>query len=286
VYATTVNRTDCANLTARPFIMRFVTGLFRPRDRTPGTDFAGRVEAVGPGVTRFAVGDRICGFDDSGLSSQAELMTRLEGKPTVLIPGNVTWAQAVASVEGAHYARNIINKVRLQAGQTVLVIGATGAIGSALVQFLLFHGLHVTAVCGTEGLETVRAMGVDRVIDYRTQDFTTDASQYDFVFDAVGKSTFFRCRRLLGPRGVYASTELGPWLQNLWLAALTPLRGGRRVVFPIPTGTQESLAFARARLEDGTFTPVIDRTYSIDQIRDAYEYVRSGQKIGNVILEP
>jgi NADPH:quinone reductase-like Zn-dependent oxidoreductase len=285
VHATTVNRTDCANLTARPFIMRFIVGLFRPRLRTPGTDLAGVVAAVGSDVTAFAVGDRVFAFKDTGLSSQAEVAACKADAHLARMPEGVDWTEAAASVEGAHYARNFLNKVTVARGQSVLVNGATGAIGSALVQFLVREGVRVTGVCAGRGVERVQAMGAERVIDYEAEDFTRVTSRFDCVFDAVGKSTFFRCRRLLAPRGVYVSSEFGPWLQNAWLSLLTPLGRGRRVAFPFPGGIADSLAFVRARLEDGSFRPLIDRRYSLDRVREAYEYVLSGQKLGNVVLE-
>ena len=285
VHATTVNRTDCANLTARPFIMRFIVGLFRPRHRTPGTDLAGVVTAVGSDVTAFAVGDRVFAFKDTGLSSQAEIAACKADAHLAHMPEGVGWAEAAASVEGAHYARNFLNKVTVVRGQSALVNGATGAIGSALVQFLIREGVRVTGVCDTRGVERVQGMGAERVIDYEADDFTRVTSRFDYVFDAVGKSTFFRCRHLLSPRGVYVSSEFGPWLQNAWLSLLTPLGRGRGVAFPFPGGIAESLAFVRARLEDGSFRPLIDRRYPLDQVREAYEYVCSGQKLGNVVLE-
>lgn len=285
VHATTVNRTDCANLTARPFIMRLVVGLVRPRHRTPGTDLAGVVTSVGSEVTALAEGDRVFAFKDTGLSSQAEVTACKADAHLARMPAGVGWPEAAASVEGAHYARNFLNKVTITRGQSVLVNGATGAIGSALVQFLVREGVRVTAVCDRRGVERVQAMGAMRVIDYEADDFTRVTSRFDYVFDAVGKSTFFRCRHLLSPRGVYVSSEFGPWLQHAWLSLLSPLGRGRRVAFPFPGGIAESLAFVRVRLEDGSFRPLIDRRFPLDRVREAYEYVCSGQKLDNVVLE-
>lgn len=285
VHATTVNRTDCANLTARPFIMRFVLGLVRPRLRTPGTDLAGVITAVGTDVTTLTVGDRVWAFKDTGLSSQAEWTVCRADAHLARMPDGVGWAEAAAAVEGAHYARNFLNKVAVRSGQRALVNGATGAIGSALVQFLVREGVHVTGVCDRRGMALVRAFGANEVIDYEAKDVTRLPSRFDYVFDAVGKSTYFRCRHLLTPRGVYMSSELGPWLQNTWLSLLTPLGRGRRVAFPFPGGIADSLAYARARIEDGSFAPLIDRRYPLDEIREAYTYVCGGQKLGNVVLE-
>ncbi|MGZ8579527.1 MAG: NAD(P)-dependent alcohol dehydrogenase, partial [Actinomycetota bacterium] len=167
----------------------------------------------------------------------------------------------------------------------VLVNGATGAIGSAAVQLLKHLGANVTAVCDTEHLELVRALGADRVIDYREEDFTLDGQTYDVVLDAVGKSSFGRCKRLLKPGGIYSSSDLGPLSLNPLLALVTPLFGGKRVMFPIPPKFDQELAtWFKRLLASGDFRPVIDRRYPLDQIVEAYRYVETGQKIGNVVI--
>ena len=179
----------------------------------------------------------------------------------------------------------MITKAKIRGGQHVLVNGATGAIGSAAVQLLKRLGAVVTATCATEHVELVRGLGADRVIDYTAEDFTKDVQTYDAVLDAVGKSSFGRCKRLLKPGGVYVSSDLGPWAQNPILALVTPLFGGKRVVFPIPPKYDRARVLGfKAMIETGEFTPVIDRRYPLDQIVEAYTYVETGQKIGNVVI--
>ncbi len=245
VHATTVNRTDLAVLSGKPYVMRLFTGLSKPKMSTPGTDFAGVIEAVGDKVQAFKPGDKVWGFNDEGLASQATYMRFSERGNIGLMPANLSFEQAAASLEGAHYARNFINKVTLQAGQQVLVNGASGAIGSALVQFLKYNQLSVTAVCGTENIARIKALGADRVIDYKTADFTQEAAQYDYVFDAVGKSTFSKCKPLLKEKGIYISSELGPNAQNPFLALISPLLGGKKVIFPFPTDIKASMLFIK-----------------------------------------
>lgn len=285
VHAATVNRTDCANLTAKPLIMRFVIGLLKPKLPITGTDFSGVVEAVGVQVTQFKVGDKVWGFKDAGLSSHAEFITFPEGGAMVTVPDGISFEQAAASAEGAHYAYNIINKVKLIAGQKAVVNGATGAIGSALVQLLRVNQIDVTAVCGKEHLDIVRSLGASKVIDYQSQDFTKDTEVYDFVFDAVGKSTFGKCKPLLKDRGIYISSELGPYSQNPFFALITPFLGGKKVIFPVPLNPKASLVLMRGLLQAGKFNPVIDKCYPLADIADAYRYVMSGRKIGNVIVK-
>jgi NADPH:quinone reductase-like Zn-dependent oxidoreductase len=284
VYATTVNRTTCAMLRAKPFIMRFFTGLLKPNKPILGTDFAGKIEAVGKNVASFTVGDRVFGFDDGGLSSHAQYMTLSEDNALATMANNVTYEQAAASIEGAHYAYNFINKVDIKSGQTVLVNGATGAIGSAAVQLLKYFGANVTAVCNAENSVLVKSLGANKVIDYTKEDFTKSDEKYDFVFDTVGKSSFTKCKPLLQLGGVYISSELGWMAQNIFFAIITPIIGNKKVIFPIPTNRGESVLFIKKLSEEGKFKAVIDRRYSLEEIAEAYRYVEKGQKIGNVVI--
>jgi len=284
VHATTVNRTDSGLRSAKPFINRFFTGLRRPRVTVLGNEFAGAVEAVGRGVTSFEVGDRVFGYNGTRFGAHAEYLAMPEDGSVATMPAKVTYEEAAASTEGSHYALSLIRKAKLRSGQDVLVYGATGAIGSAAVQLLKHLGAEVTAVCDTKHLELVRGLGADRVIDYTADDFTKDTQTYDVVLDAVGKSSFGRCKRLLKPRGIYLSSDLGPLAQNPILALITPLLRGKKVMFPIPKDDQEMVRYFKELLESGAFKPVIDRRYRLDQIVEAYRYVETGQKLGNVVI--
>ena len=284
VHAATVNRTDCATLRAIPFFMRLVTGLVKPKNKILGSEFAGEIVAIGNAVTSFKVGDRIFGLDDGGLSSHAQYLTISENAAIAIIPNDLTYAQAAASTEGGHYAYNFMNKVPTVKGRKVLVNGATGAIGSALVQLLKHFGAEITAVANTKNLELVCALGATHVIDYMKEDFTKEDQQYDFVFDAVGKSTFGKCRPLLPNGGVYISSELGPWWQNLFYALWTPRFSKKKVLFPYPEDAKESVLLIRELIEAGQFNSVIDRSYSLEHIQEAFRYVETSQKTGNVVI--
>src|SRR6516162_1833793 len=285
VHATTVNRTDCGFRAAKPFIVRFFAGLIRPRVTVLGGEFAGVVEAVGGGVTAFTAGDRVFGFSEGRFGAHAEYLVMPHDGALAAMPANTTFEQAAPSTEGSHYALSYIRAAKIRSGQHVLVNGATGAIGSAAVQLVKSLGASVTAVCGAPYVELVKGLGADRVIDNTAGDFTDDEQSYDVVFDAVGKSSFGRCKRLLKPRGIYSSSDLGPRSQNPPLALITPLLGGKKVMFPIPPKhDQQGVKKFKDLIEAGTFTPVIDRRYPLDQIVEAYRYVETGQKIGNVVI--
>jgi len=290
VRATSVNRTDCANLRAKPFIMRFTMGLFKPKKSIPGTEFAGDVVKVGKAVSKFKMGDKVFGFDDSVLSSYAEYMVISENKGVSTIPENYTYKQAAAGIEGAHYAYNIINKVDLKKGQKVLVNGASGGIGTATVQLLRYFGADITAVCNTKNIGLVKSLGANIVIDYTKEDFTKDSEKYDHVFDCVGKSTFGKCRPILKPGGVYISSELGPWSQNIYYSLISAIFGkipgkeGKKVRFPYPPNIMRTILLIKKLVEEGKFKTVIDRSYLLAEVPEAFRYVEKGQKTGNVSI--
>jgi len=284
IYAATVNRTDCATLRAKPFFARFFTGIFKPNNPIFGTEFAGEIEAVGENVSSFKVGDIVFGFNENSFGAHAEYMTMSEDKALTTIPKNITYEQAAATTEGAYYAYNFINKVNLESGQKVLVNGATGSIGSAAVQFLKYFGVNVTAVCNTKDFELVKSLGAEKTIDYTKEDFTKNDQKYNYVFDAVGKSSFAKCKPLLQPGGVYMSSELGFMAQNIFFALITPIIGNKKVIFPLPSDCKGSILFVKKLIEKGKFKAVIDRKYPLEQIVDAYKYVETGQKTGNVVI--
>jgi NADPH:quinone reductase-like Zn-dependent oxidoreductase len=284
VHATTVNRTDSALRKAEPFISRFVTGLIRPKKTILGTEFAGKIEAVGKDVTSFKVGDKVFGFSGTDFGAHAEYMIMPEEGSLTTMPANMTYEEAAPSTEGAHYALSFIRKANMQSGQRILINGATGAIGSAAVQLVKYFGADVTAVCNTKNVALVKSLGADKVLDYTKEDFTKDDQMYDAVFDTVGKSSFSRCKPLLKPGGIYISSELGYMAQNPILALVTPIIGNKKVMFPIPKHSDENIVLFKKLIEAGKFKGVIDRCYPLEEIVEAYKYVEAGQKVGNVVI--
>ncbi|HKE51532.1 MAG TPA: NAD(P)-dependent alcohol dehydrogenase [Actinomycetes bacterium] len=284
VHASTVNRTDCGFRAGKPWFGRPFYGVFRPRSTTLGCEFAGVVESIGRNVTAFRVGDRVFGYNDRTFGGHAEYLVIPEHGWIAAMPANVTFEEAAPGTEGAHYALGLLRSADVRAGSDLLIYGATGAIGSAAVQLAKSLGATVTAVCATAHLGLVKGLGADRVVDYTAEDFTRDEQRYDTVFDAVGKSSFGRCKQLMNPHGVFIATDLGPLSQNPFLALVTPLGRGRRVKFPAPRNEPEMVRYLKNLIESGQFKPVIDRRYPLDEIVEAYRYVETGQKIGNVVI--
>jgi len=285
VHASTVNRTDCGFRSAEYFISRLFSGLLRPKNNILGCEFAGEVAAIGKNVRSFRVGDTVFGYDDGMFGGNAEYKLISENGPLANIPQGMDYEIAAAMTEGSHYALSDIRSAQVKSGDVVLVYGATGAIGSAAVQLLKYFGAFVVAVCDSRNVELVRSLGADEVIDYVTQDFTQTGYRFDLVFDAVGKSSFRQCKPLLKPRGIYISTELGRRSENIFLALITPLGGGKRVLFPLPSIHKNDVLFLKDLAEKGAFRPVIDRVYPLSEIVEAHRYVETGQKTGNVIIE-
>jgi NADPH:quinone reductase-like Zn-dependent oxidoreductase len=284
VHATTLSRTDCGVRGASPVIARFFTGLARPRRPIRGIEFSGEVEAVGGEVTSFAEGDAVFGLSGDGEGGHAEYLCVPESGTVARKPESVSHEQAAATSDGATLALTALRRAGLQRGQRILIYGASGAIGTAAVQLARHLGAEITAVCGTPNLELVRSLGAGRAIDYTREDFTRDGERYNVVFDAVGKSSFRRCRRLLEAHGVYVSSDLGFLWHVPLLVLLTRFAGSRRVLLPIPSPDQRDVELLRDLTERGEFTAVIDRRYPLDEIVDAYRYVETGQKTGNVVI--
>jgi NADPH:quinone reductase-like Zn-dependent oxidoreductase len=289
VYATTVNRSDVhtreANAKAGPavsLLSRMVSGLRGPRQRILGSEFAGTVEAAGVAVTEFAVGDRVFGSSGLAFGAYAEFMCVRANRRIVRMPDGMSFEDAAPICDGALNALMCLTQGDLREGRTILVYGASGAIGTAGVQLARYYGADITAVCGTKNLELVKSLGADHVIDYMKEDFTKNGKTYDVIFDAVGKQSFKRCRDSLNPGGVYLPTD---GFANLLWAVLPSRKGAKRVRFQIPPRqTKQDVLFLKGLIEAGKYRPVIDRCYPLEDVIEATRYVETEQKTGNVVL--
>ena len=284
VRATTVSAGDARLRSARVppgfgVLMRLGFGISGPRQQILGFEFAGEVAAVGPSVTRFAVGDRVVG---TRMGSHAEYVTAPETN-VAPIPRSLTFEQSAAVIFGGltslFYLRDL---ARIQPGERVLVNGASGAVGTAAVQLARHFGATVTGVCSAANAELVRSLGASRVIDYTREDFTQTGETYDVILDAVGNCTFSRCERALSPGGrlLLVVASLG----QLFGTMLRPSRAGRKVLAGVNTTRADDLSFLAGLAESGSFKPVIDRTYPFALIVDAHRQVDTGHKKGNVVI--
>jgi NADPH:quinone reductase-like Zn-dependent oxidoreductase len=289
VHATTVNRSDVhtreANRSyglAASLLSQLVSGVRRPRHPVLGREFAGQVEAVGAAVREFAVGDHVFGLSGLNFGAHAEFICIRENARIAHMPVDMSFEEAAPICDGALNALMCLKQADLRKGRTILIYGASGAIGSAAVQLARYFGADVTAVCSTKNLELVKSLGADRVIDYTREDFTKNGQTYDVILDAVGKHSFRRCRGSLEPGGIYLPTD---GFENLILALLPARKGAKRVVFQLPPRQPKSdVLFLKELIEGGKFRPVIDRCYRLEDVIEATRYVETQRKVGNVVL--
>lgn len=286
VLATTVNRTDCGVRKAEPWLVRLFAGLVRPKQPVLGNELAGEVEAVGADVTAFRVGDRVCGLTGDAFGAHADYVCLPQDAAVVPMPTHLRPDEATTIGDGPWLALTCLRTAGLVRGQHILVYGASGSIGTSAVQLARHLGARVTAVCATKHVELVTSLGAHDVVDYTQTDFTRIGRTFDVVLDAVGKSTFAACRRLLTPRGIYVSTDLGPWWQNPILQLWTGVVGGKKVAVAVPDArrARSDVEMLRELFETKELRPVIDRTYPLERIVEAHRYVDTEQKVGSVVV--
>ena len=290
IHATTVSTGDC-NVRNFTFvtksmlpIAKLMFGIGKPwKARILGTELAGEVERVGKDVTRFKTGDRVIASSGAAGGGHAEYACLPETGAVAIKPDSLSWEQAVAIPFGANTALYFLRDLgKIRAGQDVLIIGASGAIGSAGVQLAKHFGARVTGVCSGPNVELVRALGADCVIDYTREDFTKSGNTYDLIFDVVGATTFDRCQRSLKPNGVFLQNimELSDIVRVLW----TSITGGKKIKGGVAIGNMANMGLITALAEAGTLRPVIDRSYPLERIAEAFKYVEQGHKKGNVVI--
>jgi len=262
---------------------RLMLGVRSPKKRVLGTEVAGEVVAVGDGVKRFKVGDQLFGIGSETFGAYAEYVCRREEGALAKKPSNLSYEEAAAIPFGAGTALYFLrDKAAIQPGQKVLIIGASGGVGTYAVQLASHFGAEVTGVCSFRNLELVKSLGADHVIDYTKEDFTQSEEKYDVIFDTVGKSSFSKCKHNLTRSGVYLSGPNGPgaFLQMAW----TSIVGSRKAMAGTPAEEKESLAFLKELAEAEKIRPVIDRRYALALTAEAHRYVDEGHKRGNVVI--
>jgi NADPH:quinone reductase-like Zn-dependent oxidoreductase len=288
VRAASVNRADWYSLTGLPYVGRAMLGLRRPKDVRQGVDFAGTVEAVGAGVTRFRPGDEVFGGRDGAF---AEYVCVRESRAIVPKPANVTFEQAAAvPIAGVTALQALRDKGGLQPGQRVLVNGASGGVGTFTVQIAKALGAEVTGVCSPGNVELVRSLGADNVVDYTREDFTHDDRRYDLMVDVAGSRSWRECVRVLEPDATYvlaggplATGLLGP-LGGMAAKRLASIRSGRTFVFFIAKLNQPDLELLGALLEDGRLMPALDGEYELADVAGALRYMGEGHARAKVVV--
>jgi len=288
VRATTVCAADWRMRSANPFFIRFFMGLRRPKLRILGMEFAGIVDSVGQAVTRFRAGEEVYGGTGFKFGSHAEYVCVRESGTLALKPANMTFQEAAAVLFGGFTALTFLRKAGIQAGQNVLVYGASGSVGVFTVQLAKHFGARVTAVCSTANLELAKSLGADEVVDYTREDFSRAGHVYDMVFDTVGYSGFSRSLRSLKHGGAYVQVGYSGRLWSLPIemlrSAWTSLTGRARVIGGVAAGSAEDVSFFRELIETGKLRTVIDRCYPLEQIVEAHRLAESGHKKGHVVV--
>ena len=290
IHATTVSSGDCnvRNFTfvtksMRP-IAKLMFGIGKPwKARILGTELAGEVEGAGQNVTRFKIGDRVVASTGMAGGGHAQYACLPETGAVVTKPDSLSWEEAVAIPFGANTALYYLRDLgKIQAGQDVVIIGASGAIGSAAVQLAKHFGATVTGVCSGANVELVKSLGADTVIDYTREDFTKNGRTYDLIFDVVGATTFDRCQHSLKPDGVFLQNimELSDVVRALW----TSITGRKKIKGGVAIGNQKGMRLIAELAAAGTLKPVIDRCYPLEKVAEAFKYVEQGHKKGNVVI--
>ena len=288
IYATTVTAADCELRSLRGPLwlrlpMRLYVGFRKPkRIMVLGQEMAGEIEAVGQDVTRFRKGDQVLGWAGLRLGGYAEYMCLPENGVMAIKPASMTYEEAAGVPVGGLEALHLIRTGNVQSGQTVLINGAGGSIGTFAVQLAKSLGAEVTAVDSTGKLDMLRSIGADHVIDYVQEDFTQSGETYDVIFDVVGKSSFSGSVRSLKPNGRYLLGN--PGLSHMFRARWTSLPSGKEVILRSGQLTAKNLIFLTELIEAGTIKPVIDRRYPLEQTAKAHRYVEAGHKKGNVVI--
>ena len=285
VRATIVTPTDCSFRQGAPPIVRLVSGLTGPKKMILGVELAGEVAAVGRDVTHYKQGDQVYGASIHGLGAHAEYVCLREDGVLALKPANMSYGEAAAVCDGALTSLIFLrNRAHIRSGQTVLINGASGSVGSFAVQLAKYYGAEVTGVCSGANMELVASLGADRVIDYTKEDFTTSGQRYDIIFDTVAKRSFSECAGSLTRNGAYLTTV--PTLAFMFRMLTTSIGNGKKAVFAASSLSwkHEDLVFLTGLIETGKLKSVIDKHYTMDQIVEAHRYVEQGHKRGNVVI--
>jgi NADPH:quinone reductase-like Zn-dependent oxidoreductase len=288
VVASTVSAPDWRARKADPALIRLIIGLFAPKLPILGYEFSGDVEATGSKVTQFRPGDAVFGMNvvkgSIKFGAYAEYICVPASGLVATKPDSINYAEAATLPSGTATAYSCIQAAEIKQGNKVLINGASGSIGTAAIQLARYYGAEVTAVCNANKVDFVKSLGAAHVIDYTQRDFTQSETRYDFILDAVGFSSFSKCRHLLTPSGRYLSTGLGSIMQNLYYCIRTRGSAGKRALLFNGKPTVEDLEFFKRLIADRQLRPVVDRCYPLEEVVEAHRYTELGHKKGNVVI--
>jgi NADPH:quinone reductase-like Zn-dependent oxidoreductase len=289
IYASTVTTTDCnvRNFTFVPKIFmpmaKIMFGSKKPKINILGIDFAGEVESTGKNVKLFKKGEYVFGTPGSSFGSHAEFICIPENKALALKPVTATFEESAAIPLAGNTALYFIRDLgKIRPGQKILIIGASGGIGTFAVQLAKFYGAEVTGVCSSTNLEMVKSLGADKVIDYTKENFLQNSKTYDIIFDVVGKTSFSKCKKILKKNGIYLVNLIE--LSDIFHILRSLLFGGKKVRGGNAIANKENIIFLKQLVDSGKIKPVIDRCYPFEQTAEAFRYVEKGHKKGNVVI--
>lgn len=288
VHASSVSPAECAFRSADPFVIRFFGGLFAPKS-IPGDMFSGEIVERGKNVTAFSVGDKVFGATGPSMGAHAQYVALDIDQAIVKMPENMSFAEGCSIADGAITALPFLrDHGSVHANHHILINGASGSIGTYAVQLAKYYGATVTAVCSGNNIDLVKSLGADYAIDYTKEDFTQMQSTYDIIFDAVGKSSFAKCKAALKPDGIYMTTI--PNLSLLMQSMFSSKKTGKKAVFAAtglrkPGDKKADFEFLRKLADQGRLKTIIDKVYSMNAIVEAHEYVEKGHKVGNVVVQ-
>ena len=282
VKATAVNSGDVRLRKADPFAVRFIFGLLKPKVNILGSVFSGEVESVGKDVKLFIVGDQVFGHTDMRFGSYAQYKCLPENASIALKPATISHKEAAVIPFGGVTALHFLKKAAIKPGQKVLIVGASGAVGSAALQLSKSFGAIVTGVCSTANIDLVKSIGADNVIDYTKEDFTQNGETYDVIFDTVNTISVSRSLKSLNKNGILILSAAGmsEMLQGFWIS----MTSSKKVITGVISHKAADIIFLKELIEDDKLKAVMDRTYSLEQMAEAHAYVEKGHKKGNVAI--
>jgi len=264
------------------FIAKLDFGLSKPKRQILGSEFSGKVKEIGKAVKQFYPGDEVFGYLGQKMGAYKEFICMPEDGCVALKPVNMNYEEAAVIPYGSIMAYGLLKKLNIKNGTKVLVVGASGSIGSAATQIAKYYGANVTGVCGTNSIEFVKSIGADKVIDYKNEDYTKVDEKFDLIFDVLGKSSILKCKKILNHGGIHFFVIFKS--KVLFQMLFTSMFGNKKVKCSLAPGSVDDLKSIKRIIEEGKLKSMIDKSFSMEQVAEAHRYVEQGHKKGNVVI--